>query len=210
MMESKAEDRHITILTDVYTVLPVAALARGRRRVELDLGCGKGSFTTRLAQRDAETLVLAADVMIGRLRKLVKRNEREQVDNIVALRVEARMLLGIMLPDRCLDRLHILCPDPWPKGRHRGNRLLCSDFLTQVHRVLKSGGHWHFSTDDMNYLEQVRQVVAASGLFEERPEQLAALADLKSDFEERWESEGKTVHHHLWVGVEPPPVTIGH
>lgn len=208
-MEAHPEDRSIRILTGVYELLPLAELAAGRR-VELDLGCGKGSYSTALAQTESDSLVLAADVMIGRLRKLVKRNQRENVNNLIPLRVEARHLLGVMLPDRGLDRLHILCPDPWPKGRHRGNRLLCSDFMTMVHRVLKENGQWHFSTDDLQYLDQVRHVVAQSGLFEECPELLSSLPPVRSDFEIRWNEEGKTVHHHLWVRKEVPLCQIGH
>ena len=209
-MEHKILDDDIMILTGEYRNLNLSELAAGREIVELDMGCGKGSFTTELAKRYPDRLILAADVMIGRLRKLVSRCRREEIQNIVALRVEARMLISVMLPDHALDRLHILCPDPWPKGRHRGNRLLAADFLAQIHRVLKKNGHWHFSTDDLNYLNQVRNVVASSGLFEEKPELLDDIVDIKSDFECRWNEEGKQVYHHLW---RPLPIVwngIGH
>ena len=79
-----------------------------------------------LAARYPERRILAADVMLGRLRKVVKRLERSGSANWEVLRVEARMLIGRMLPDASLDRIHLLCPDPWPKGRHRGHRLLAA------------------------------------------------------------------------------------
>lgn len=194
-MLDKKEDKYIRLLTADYC--RIDDLPAGRR-VELDLGCGKGSFTTQLAGRYPERLILAADVMIGRLRSLVKRNEREGVENIRALRVEARMLLGMMLPDSSLHRLHILCPDPWPKERHRANRLLCADFMGQIHRVLEKDGMFHFSTDDIPYLEAVERVVLASGLFEPFQEGLADIADIRSDFERRWTGQGKGVAHLLW------------
>lgn len=178
--------------------------------VELDMGCGKGTFTTELARRHPERVVLAADVMSGRLRKLVKRNLRDGIGNMVVIKSEARMLIGRLLPDGLVARLHILCPDPWPKGRHRGNRLLSSDFMTQIHRILKPGGVWHFSTDDPAYLEAVRCGVAASGLFREEPSWLADIADIKTDFEMLWSSEGKSVHHHSWVALPLPVPAIGH
>ena len=178
--------------------------------VELDMGCGKGTFTTELARRHPERVVLAADVMSGRLRKLVKRNLRDGIDNMVVIKSEARMLIGRLLPDGLVTRLHILCPDPWPKGRHRGNRLLSSDFMTQIHRILKPGGGWHFSTHDPTYLEAVRRGVAASGLFCEDSSQLADIADIKTDFEMLWNSEGKPVHHHAWVAMPLPVPAIGH
>ena len=38
--------------------------------VELDMGCGRGKFTLELAKRFPDRLILASDVMLGRLRKL--------------------------------------------------------------------------------------------------------------------------------------------
>ena len=138
-MSGHAEDQEIVFLTGTYySWIPTGDVC------ELDLGCGCGSYTTQLAQRYPERQILAADVMVGRLRKLVKRMHREGVENIVPLRTEARHLVGLALPDGSLDRIHLLCPDPWPKGRHRGHRLLASDFTAQLHRVLKKDGLFHF------------------------------------------------------------------
>ncbi|MCF6177184.1 MAG: hypothetical protein L3J71_15620 [Victivallaceae bacterium] len=197
-MNSKAEDNKIRLLTSEYLRLKDSIDFQAAEQVELDLGCGCGSFTTALAARYPERLILAADVMIGRLRKLVKRNEREAIENITALRVEARHLLSYMLHDGSINRLHILCPDPWPKGRHRGNRLLCSDFMNNIHRILATNGLFHFATDDDYYYETVCKVIEASGLFTENSSLSADIADIKSDFEKRWLAQSKTVRHITW------------
>ena len=209
-MEHKILDDDIMILTGEYRNLNLSELAAGREIVELDMGCGKGSLTTELARRHPERIILAADMLSGRLRKLVKRNQREGVENMRVLKAEARMLIARLLPDRALDRLHILCPDPWPKDRHSGNRLLSSNFMTHIHRVLKDDGVWHFSTDDLEYLASVRQAVKASQLFTDIPERLSDIADVKTDFEVMWNAEGKEVYHHAWVKLPLPEVTIGH
>lgn len=204
-MAGHKEDEKISILTESYChVVPESDHA------ELDMGCGAGSFTVALAARYPERTIYAADVMLGRLRKVVRKMENAGLENMRVLRVEARNLIAMMLPDGSLDRIHILCPDPWPKNRHRGNRLLCSDFTTQLHRVLKKDGIFHFSSDDEYYCEAVNKVVAASGLFELSPEGIADLTDIKSDFEKRWLAEGKKVHHRAWIKLPLPEITIGH
>ena len=204
-MSSHVEDQKISILTSSYChVVPESDHA------ELDMGCGAGSFTVALAARYPERTIYAADVMLGRLRKVVRKAEQAKLENMRVLRVEARNLIAMMLPDASLDRLHILCPDPWPKNRHRGNRLLCSDFTTQLHRVLKRDGIFHFSSDDENYCDAVNKVIAESGLCELYPEGIADLTDIKSDFEKRWLAEGKAVHHRAWKKLPLPEVTIGH
>ena len=200
------EDAKIRLLSREYCVLPLDTAAV----CELDLGCGSGSFTAALAARYPERHILAADVMLGRLRKVVKRLEKSGSANWEVLRVEARMLIGRMLPDSSLDRIHLLCPDPWPKGRHRGHRLLASDFTAALHRVLKPEGIFHFSSDDMNYCRAVEEVMAQSKLFAPAPDGAADLADVKSDFELKWLAEGKTVKHLTWRKLPLPPHTVGH
>ncbi len=203
------EDAKIRFFTGTWELFPWEEL-RSTPVVELDLGCGVGSYTAELAKRYPERMVLAADVMIGRLRKLVKRCRRMGIENMSVLRTEARHLVAFMLPDESIDRLHLLCPDPWPKGRHSGHRLLTSDFVSQLHRVLKPNGVFHFSSDDVPYFTAVCGVLAASGLFEEEPEAIADLAGIRSDFELRWNEEGKQVHHIACRRMPRPPRTIGH
>lgn len=203
------EDREVRFLTGVYDLIPAELLAL-RPVVELDLGCGVGSFTAELAKRYPERTILAADVMIGRLRKLVRRMHRMELDNLILLRSEARYLVGLALPDASIDRIHLLCPDPWPKGRHRGHRLLTSDFTARLHRVLKPEGIFHFSSDDEAYCGAVHRVITASRLFVEAPEAVEDIADVRSDFELRWLEEGKPVHHAAWKKIPPPPHTVGH
>ena len=202
------EDAQIRFFTGTYFLMPQELL--NREIVELDLGCGCGSYTCELAKRFPERQILAADVMVGRLRKVVKRANRMELENLAVLRTEARHLIALMMPDRALDRIHLLCPDPWPKNRHRGHRLLCCDFTTQLHRVLKPGAVFHFSSDDENYCDAVNRVMESSGLFELDMSALADVAHIKSDFEKRWLSEGKPVHHRTWRTLPLPAITIGH
>jgi len=162
----------------------------------LDLGCGKGGFTAALARKYPERLILAADIMLGRMRKVRKKVEQLGCRNVCYLRTEARFLLGFCLPDRCLDRVHILCPDPWPKHKHKGNRLMAADFMMHLFRVLKPGGVLHFATDDPNYMASTRKNLEESGLFDYLPASaLDDVKDFKTDFERGWLEIGRTVPH---------------
>lgn len=193
-------EKNFFFLNDRYVTMRELMPDFSFPHAELDLGCGKGDFAVALAQRKPDTAVFAADVKLGRLRKVVRKSRNDAIeDRVIFLRVEARHLLTIILPDEFLDRIHILCPDPWPKAKHSGNRLLSSDFMMHIARVLKKGGIFHFSTDDMPYLAAVRRNVSESGLFEEAgADVLADVADIKTEFETQWLAEGKTVTHLAW------------
>ena len=102
------EDAKIRILTGAYERLVLPA----DKVCELDLGCGTGSFSVALAASYPERHIMCADVMLGRLRKVVRRSNHQGVENLHVLRVEARHLLGLMIPDASLDRIHLLCRRP--------------------------------------------------------------------------------------------------
>ena len=184
----------IRILTGTY-----AKLASFSKETELEIGCGKGRFTLELARRRPERLIFAADVMLGRLRKLRNKRDRRKLENLEILRVEAGMLVNVLLPPRSLNRIHVLCPDPWPKAKHKGHRLLSSEFIGRLAAVLRTGGVFHFATDDDRYFYSVSEIVEMSGLFGPSDASLVAdVSDVKSDFELMWESAGRPARHAAW------------
>ncbi len=181
-------------LTNTWGILPLPG--GPSRRVEMDMGCGKGRFTVELARRHPESLVLCNDLISERLRIVEKRAARAGLDNLLALRATSLALVSYQLPVHCLDRLHLLCPDPWPKRGHVARRLVCTDFLCRVVRVLKPGGIFHLSTDYEPYFEDwLRLFQNLEGLYEPCPDGNADMADVKTDFELHWNARGTEVRH---------------
>ncbi|MCP4179037.1 MAG: methyltransferase domain-containing protein [bacterium] len=191
----KPEDKFIELIAEKYSLVNIPK----DKVVELDLGCGKGSFTTKLAEKYPERLIYAVDVMLGRLRKLHKRNERSEIKNMYLLRCEAWHLINQSIPDSSLNRIHILCPDPWPKTRHKGNRLVSSEFVGRLYNKLKKNGVFHFSSDDVPYFTLAQDVLSKSELFIRDDSRLNDISGIKTDFEERWNDMGLEVFHSAWI-----------
>ncbi len=181
------------ILTNTFHVfeLPV----QPGQFVELDMGCGKGGFTLQLAKRYPERLILASDVMIGRLGSVERKKQRLGIENLLLLRASNLALAAFQLPPQSIDRIHLLCPDPWPKRHHQVKRLVCSDFINRLTRILKPGGIIHLSTDHQPYFENWLKILGAFPEFVDAPEGMADVADLKTDFEIQWNSQGIPVQH---------------
>ncbi len=163
--------------------------------IELDLGCGKGAFSLALAEQYPQRLVLASDVMLGRLRKLCNRAERQGITNLRVLRAESLELVSYQLPAAAINRIHLVCPDPWPKARHRRRRLFTTDFLLKVSAVLAPGGILHLATDDTAYARAQTALLHRLPVFEPDDESIEDVRQMKSDFELQWEQEGRTVIH---------------
>ena len=171
----------------------------GTPPIELDLGCGTGGFTLAVARRHPERLILGAEVQLGRLRRVQNVARQGGFRNVELLHVNSLELVGFMLPDASVRRLHLLCPDPWPKARHRAKRLATAAFFTHVARVLEPGGVLHLATDHAPYLEAQRAAVEGLPFFRAAPETIADLACMETDFERKWRAQGKPVPHLAYV-----------
>ncbi len=182
----------IEIITNDYRQFQ---LPQGYGFVEMDMGCGRGKFTLELAKRLPERLVFASDVMIGSLRRLEAKVNKRHLDNVRLLRAESGQAAEFQLPLHCIDRLHLLCPDPWPKDRRKARRLVCTSFLCSIRRILKPGGILHLSTDHAPYWEDWKRIIDYMPFFTEDSSAINDIADIKTDFELQWLAEGKNVNH---------------
>ena len=182
----------IEIITNDYRQFQIPD---GYDFVEMDMGCGRGKFTLELAKRFPERLVIASDVMIGRLRRVDAKVEKRQLANVRLLRAESGQAAEFQLPLHSIDRLHLLCPDPWPKDRRKARRLVSTSFLCMLRRVLKPGGILHLSTDHDPYWEDWKRMLDCMPFFTKEMSAIDDVADIKTDFELQWLAEGKTVNH---------------
>ena len=163
--------------------------------IELDMGCGKGKFCLELAARYPDRFVLASDVMLGRLNKIERKRVRQGLANLELLRASNLALASYQLPPESIDRIHLLCPDPWPKKRHAIRRLVCTDFLVRLLRILKPGGILHMATDYAPYFDEWQSMLARIPSYAPCPDGADDVLDIKTDFELLWESQGLKVQH---------------
>ncbi len=169
------------------------------RPLELDVGCGDGTFLLTMAEHYPERDFLGIERLGGRVKKICRKAARAGLTNIRVLCLESGYALGWLLPRGGASRLHLLFPDPWPKIRHAGRRFIQPDNLAALHRVLAPGGELLFKTDHADYCATACEVMDQSPLFR-RAEWLSAETFYPlTDFEELWLSQGCAINAARWI-----------
>ena len=163
------------------------------RRLEIDLGCGDGSFLLALAGHSPERDFLGIERLLGRARRVYRKANRADLENLKVLRLEVSYALEWLLPDACASRIHLLFPDPWPKKKHHKRRLVTAGFCAALTRVLEPAGEFLLKTDDAEYFEESMVVLTAFPDLEEIAWEDDAFFYPQTDFERRWLVQGKTI-----------------
>ena len=166
--------------------------------LEIDLGCGDGTFLLKMAQHYPERNFLGIERLLGRVRGVCRGIGKLGLTNAKVLRLESHYTIEWLLARGSVSRLHLLCPDPWPKARHHKRRIVQQPFLESLHNVLTPDGEFLFKTDHPEYFEWVCKEMQAFKKFHRLPWPVdgedGALFYPKTDFQQHWESQGKTVH----------------
>ena len=179
---------HPTLICRLASILePIepAALFPRPQPLDLELGSGDGSFAALYAQRHPDRNLLAVERLLGRLRKIDRKGLRAGLANLRLIRLEASYLVEHLLPRESVRSMHVYFPDPWPKRKHRKNRLVNARFTELAHQVLIPSGVIYLRTDDEDYFAQMTSVFAANTGFlpaETPPELSGILTDFEKDF----------------------------
>src|SRR5215469_8366780 len=133
-------------------------------RLQVDLGCGDGSFVCQLAEQFPDKNFLAVERLTKRVENV--RRKAEKIDNLRVLGTETFFAVRYLLPQNSVETFYLLFPDPWPKRRHQQRRIFTGDFLDAVAAVLEQNGVLHVATDHRDYFKQIQSVSRAHPEFE--------------------------------------------
>ncbi|HXU59039.1 MAG TPA: tRNA (guanosine(46)-N7)-methyltransferase TrmB [Verrucomicrobiae bacterium] len=117
----------------------------------LEIGFGAGEHLAWQAAAHPEVLLVGCEVYRNGIASLLTQIESRALPNIRIWAEDARDLID-RLPDRSVERVFLLFPDPWPKSRHAERRFIGPANLDSLARIMTPGAELRVATDDPTYL----------------------------------------------------------
>ena len=112
-----------------------------------EIGFGGGEFLACLAAAQPECNFIGAEPFINGVASLLRHVDEQQLGNIRIWPDDVRLILpsfGV----GSLAGAFIMFPDPWPKRRHAGRRILQPTLLDQLATMIRPGGNLTLASDD--------------------------------------------------------------
>lgn len=162
--------------------------------IEVDLGCGDGSFLAGISEQNPARNFLGIDRMIGRVRSACRKIASRGLTNARVVRTDIPHAVQHLLPPGSVDVCHLLFPDPWPKRRHHRRRVMTAEFLQAVGVALVPGGFFRIATDQADYFSAIVRVARETSAFQEFMDSAPDSPLPVTTFEQRFRSAGEEIH----------------
>lgn len=140
-----------------HAPLDLVAAFGNRRPVEMEIGCGKGTFLLARAAARPELNLLGFEYAKAYGMYTADRCRRAGLTNVRIVCTDAGPLLRRYLPAASILRAHVYFPDPWPKTKHHRRRLLQPATLAAIWRILVPGGQLLVVTDHLGYFRHISE-----------------------------------------------------
>lgn len=160
------EQAHATLMPRwgvpyVAAAVDAAAVFGRDAPLVLEIGCGMGETTARIAQATPGTDFLGVEVFTAGVGALLRRIEELHLSNLRVIQHDAVEVMRDMIPRDRLDGVHVYFPDPWHKARHAKRRLIQPPFVALLASRIRPGGYMHCATDWAPYALQMLDVLSA-------------------------------------------------
>lgn len=161
----------------------------------IEIGAGNGRFAVELATRHPNQKYVAIDVKGDRLQNGARLAEERGLQNIRFLRARADQI-DELFTHGSLDAVWVTFPDPFPKRRSAGRRLMHPVYLAKYTQLLAGDGALYLKHDNRDFFQwSLEQLVAEKWHIAELSFDLHE-SDLDDDYkimttyETRWIGEG--------------------
>lgn len=138
-----------------------AVFGASPRRLEVDVGAGKGRFILARAAANPAASFLGIERILKRVEQTARKAESLGLENFHILYCDAAYAVRYLLPSSSVSVFHVYFSDPWPKRRHHARRLFSPEFAHAMVQALASGGRINAATDHAGYFNEIRNILSS-------------------------------------------------
>lgn len=166
------------------------------KTLALEIGCGKGKFVTGMARLHPEKGFIAVESQHDIAFYPARAALEQELTNVRVVLADAEGLLEWFEPGE-IRELYLNFSDPWPKARHAKRRLTHRRFLELYRKLLGSGGHLRFKTDNRELFDFSLGEFEAAGLkvlqvsFDLHASDI--LNEVQTEYEEKFSARGNKI-----------------
>jgi len=167
--------------------------------IVLELGCGKGEYTTGLSERFPERNYIGVDIKGARMWRGARTANDKNIPNAAFLRTRIEFTGSFFAEDE-VDEIWLTFPDPQPGSKNSNKKLTCPWFLNLYRSFLKDNGTIWLKTDNeelYNYTRSLAEknnlpvLIATPDLYGE--DDLNEIFLIKTHYEKNYLSEGRKI-----------------
>ena len=177
--------------------------------VILEVGCGKGEYTTGLAGKNPDKNYIGIDIKGPRLWRGCKTVQEKGMKNVAFIRNKVEFLNSFFSEEE-ISEIWITFPDPQPKKFEK--RLTSARFLEIYSNILKPDGIIHLKTDsvliykftnEIIKLNKLNTIYSTDNLYNTGQDN--ELTQIKTYYEQKFLNE-RTKITYLKFGLNKKPV----
>ena len=166
--------------------------------LHLEVGFGDGRYTVRRAAELPSEAFVGLEISGASLLRGLKNVERRGLTNVRLLKANANFALQHLFAPHALASITVNFPDPWPKEKHRDNRLLRVPFFELAASRLRVGGEIRLATDHPEYFAFARAEARRSGRFRCR-DATPPRAVFETKYALKWKAQGKPLYYQVFA-----------
>lgn len=180
-----------------YDIIDLKKVFGNDNPVMLEIGCGKGGFAFKIAEKYPEINFIAVEKISNVIIEACEKADREKPKNLRFMNVAAENLL-YYFGEHSISRIFLNFSCPYPKYTYRNRRLTYFRYLDIYKKLLIKGGEIRLKTDNRGFFEFSLQSLSENGFILKNITLDLHAGDLTDNIETEYEkmfvAEGKPIY----------------
>ena len=170
----------------------ISEITREYKKTCIEIGFGMGDHLIDNFSKHADHIFIGIDLYRAGVARVLSAIEKAQSTNCYVICEDACHVIE-NITSTSIDRIDIHHPDPWPKKRHHKRRIIHPEFLKEAIRVIKHNGIIEIITDDINYFQDMIELIESQCQQQCRID-ISKNLDPKSKYGRKAHQEGRSIN----------------